>query len=158
MKKMSLSFLMGGAIYALVEVVYKRKTHISMFIAGGIALCLINYICTNHLSKKNLFIKCLTGSAIISTIELITGIIVNDIMSLNVWDYSHLPMNIKGQICPLFSFLWFLITIPALYVSKIINQYCKNNISFSKVQLKKPVSVIEEIEAVEIIPLQEDAS
>ena len=28
-------------------------------------------------------------------------------MHLNVWDYSHVPMNFMGQICVPFTLLWF---------------------------------------------------
>ncbi len=125
-----MSFMLGGTLYALIEVIYKKNTHISMFIAGGLALCIINSLCCKHFDKKSLFIKCLMGSSIITVIEYITGIIVNKIMHLNVWDYSHLPFNVSGQICLLFSFLWFLITIPAISVCKVINKRCpdfKNN-------------------------------
>lgn len=124
MKKMLLTFLSGGMIYALIEVIYKNETHISMFIAGGLSLCLINLLCAEKLSDRSLFFKCLTGSVIISTIEFVSGFIVNIVLKLNVWDYSHLPLNFKGQICLLFSVLWFFITIPAIYVSKIINKKC----------------------------------
>ena len=124
LKRIIMSFMLGGTIYALIEVVYKKSTHISMFIAGGAALCLINSLCCKHFNKKSLFVKCLMGSCVITAIEYITGIIVNKIMHLNVWDYSHLPFNVNGQICLLFSFLWFLITIPAISVCKIINKRC----------------------------------
>jgi len=119
-----MSFMLGGTIYALIEVIYKKSTHISMFIAGGAALCIINSLCCKYFHKKSLLFKCLIGSCVITAIEFITGIIVNKIMHLNVWDYSHLPFNVSGQICLLFSFLWFLITIPAIEVCKIINKRC----------------------------------
>ena len=32
-------------------------------------------------------------------------------LNLGVWDYSHLPGNVMGQICPEFAFLWFFLSI-----------------------------------------------
>ena len=31
---------------------------------------------------------------------------------MNVWDYSDRKFNLMGQICPLYSALWFLLCIP----------------------------------------------
>ena len=36
----------------------------------------------------------------------------------NVWNYSLLPGNILGQICPLFTLLWFLLCLTLAFVSK----------------------------------------
>ena len=47
-------------------------------------------------------------------VELLAGIVVNFILKLHVWDYSHLPLNIFGQICLPFTALWMLASIPAM--------------------------------------------
>ncbi len=48
--------------------------------------------------------KCFLGSALITIVELFTGIVVNLWMHWHVWDYSGQWMNFLGQVCPLFSF------------------------------------------------------
>ena len=59
---------------------------------------------------------------IITTIELLIGLIVNVWMGLGVWDYSHRPYNFMGQICLTTSFLWFLLCIPGFAASNIIKE------------------------------------
>lgn len=62
--------------------------------------------------------KCVSGSAIISAVEFVTGLIVNVACRMDVWDYSNLPFNIMGQISLVYSFLWALLTIPITFVCK----------------------------------------
>jgi uncharacterized membrane protein len=56
-------------------------------------------------------------SLVITAVEFAVGIVVNIFLGLNVWDYSSVPGNILGQICPAFTLLWFLVSIPASYLS-----------------------------------------
>lgn len=47
------------------------------------------------------------GSVFIaSTIELIAGFLMEKIFHQKWWDYSQVPFNIGGYICPLFSIMW----------------------------------------------------
>ena len=39
--------------------------------------------------------------------EFWTGVLVNRVMHLGVWDYSAAPFNLLGQICLPFTLLWF---------------------------------------------------
>ena len=45
------------------------------------------------------------------------GVVVNLWYGWHVWDYSREPGNLLGQICPLFSFIWFL---PVSYTHLVI--------------------------------------
>ena len=60
---------------------------------------------------------------LITIVELFTGIVVNLWMRWNVWDYSGQWMNFLGQVCPLFSFFWFVLTFPLLFLSNRINRF-----------------------------------
>lgn len=113
-------FAAGSTLYPALELLYRQKTHISMVAAGGAGLCLINKICNDKLKNTSLTTKCLAGSCIITGIELATGLIVNIGCKQHVWDYSHLPMNLMGQICLPFSLLWGMLTLPALTVCKLL--------------------------------------
>lgn len=42
--------------------------------------------------------------------EFIWGYFLNIKLGLNLWDYSNLWGNFKGQICPLFSVCWFFLS------------------------------------------------
>lgn len=122
MKRNGLLFIAGSTIYPLIEILWRGHSHYTMAIAGGICLILINKICVFDMKKRNPLLKCLAGAAIITLVEFATGIIVNRIFHLNVWDYSQLPYNIMGQICIPFSIIWFFLTMPAMYLCNIVNQ------------------------------------
>lgn len=110
--KYSLLFMMGGIGYGCLEVAYRKKTHWSMLLAGGLSFCAINKI--SEIPNKKSWEKWLLGSAAVTTVEFVAGLIFNVWLHLNVWDYSKRALNYKGQICPLFSCLWFLLCIPAM--------------------------------------------
>ena len=114
MKKNLALFLTGGTIYPALEILCRGKTDFSMALAGGACLCLIDAVCNNRLRAMPLSVKCFAGSSIITAVEFGTGVVVNLILKLNVWDYSQMPMNILGQICMPFSLLWYLVTLPAM--------------------------------------------
>lgn len=80
-----------------------------MFFLGGLCGTLIGLIneCT---PKMNIVLQMLLGTIIITVLEFITGYIVNIKLGLNVWDYSNLKFNIKGQISLIFSFAWFVLS------------------------------------------------
>lgn len=111
-------FGFGALIYSLIEVLFRGYTHWSMTVAGGVAFSLI-YLININLKTKNLVIRCLAGASVITAIEFTAGCIVNLGLNMQVWDYSHEKFNILGQICPLFSFAWFLICIPATFLSAV---------------------------------------
>lgn len=70
--------------------------------------------------------KCVLGGTIITLFELLCGLILNLKLKLNIWDYSNRRLNIKGQICPLFSLLWMLLYMPICAISRLINRKDEN--------------------------------
>lgn len=114
MKKDATLFTVGGVIYPMLEILCRGRTDVSMAFAGGVCLCLIDRVCNRDLKAMPLPAKCFAGSAIITSVEFATGVMVNLVLKQNVWDYSDLPLNVMGQICLPFSLLWCLLTIPAL--------------------------------------------
>lgn len=118
-KEFFIVFSIGAVIYSLIEILFRGFTHWTMSITGGAAFLMI-HISNFRMKTKSLFLKCLTGCAIITALEFIVGCIVNRKFHLNVWDYSHQKFNLLGQICPVFSAAWFCLTLPAIYLSKLI--------------------------------------
>ncbi|MGW8114449.1 putative ABC transporter permease [Caproicibacterium sp. NSD3] len=114
MKENILLFCTGSTLYPALEVLYRGHSDFSMGIAGGVCMCLINRVCNQDLGKKPILIRCCAGSATITTVEFFTGLIVNIGMGRSVWDYSSLPLNLLGQICPLYSGFWALLSLPAM--------------------------------------------
>lgn len=119
MKKNGMIFLFGCCVYPTIEMLWRGRTHTSMALAGGICMVLINRICCEQLANKRLSLRCAAGSAVITGVELIFGIMVNRVFHLGVWDYSHLPLNFFGQVCLPFSIVWYALTAPACAVCRV---------------------------------------
>ncbi len=66
MKKDLFLFMAGGSIYPTLEVIWRGRTHISMAVAGGICLCLIDHICNRRMRRRPLLARCCAGSGIIT--------------------------------------------------------------------------------------------
>lgn len=106
-------FLFGGTVYSLIEVMFRGYTHWSMTVTGGICLVLMYRRFTAR-PDDPLMMKCLFGAVTITALEFAAGCIVNLWLDWHVWDYSEMTFNLCGQICPLFSALWFLLTVPVV--------------------------------------------
>ena len=108
--KILILFNVYGSIYYTLEVVYRGYSHISMYILAGVlgvAIGLINEITP----KINIWLETLIGTIIATIGEGVTGIIVNNILHLNIWDYSNLPFTFfYGQCNLIFCLIWFILT------------------------------------------------
>ena len=56
----------------------------------------------------------LIGAAGITVLEFCTGCIVNLWLGWDVWDYSGMPGNILGQICPQYMLLWLPVSLAGI--------------------------------------------
>lgn len=119
-------FLVGGAIYCVIELLFRGYTHPSMYILGG--LCFIVCGLFNEIFEWDtpLLIQMLLSSIAITDLEFITGIIVNLILHLNVWDYSNLPFNLLGQICLPFCIIWFFLSLIGIVLDDYLRYYFFN--------------------------------
>ncbi len=108
--------LVGGLLYALIEIAWRGQTHPSMVVLGGICFCLLASL---QRSRLPFFGKMLCGALIITILEYCFGIIVNIVLKQNVWDYSNRPFSLHGQICLQYSFYWLLLTVPAFLLSAL---------------------------------------
>ncbi|MEA5051265.1 MAG: hypothetical protein VB021_07300 [Oscillospiraceae bacterium] len=106
-----LLFLSGASAYVLIELMWRGRSHISMAVAGGLAM-LILYGIAAALPHGGILLKSLLGAACITLLELLTGLLVNVRLRLGVWDYSGIPGNLFGQICLPYSAAWFLLCMP----------------------------------------------
>lgn len=115
-------FLAGGTAYGILEMLWRGHTHWSMVLAGGAAF-LILHMLNGRMRSRGLIIRCLIGALIITSVELTAGVIFNLWLGMGVWDYSAMKWNFFGQICPMFTAIWFLLCIPAFYLSRAIGEY-----------------------------------
>lgn len=104
-------FLIGGSAYYLTEILFRGYSHISMFIVGAICFILIGEINQVFPWDMALTSQMVLSSLIITSAELISGVFLNIYLNLGVWDYSEMPYNFLGQICLLFSVVWFFFSI-----------------------------------------------
>lgn len=100
----------GAALYGGIEILWRGRTHWTMLLAGGLCFAIMYLIATR--TDWPALEKWLASAAVITAVEFVTGALVNVRMGWNVWDYSSMPLNLYGQICPLYSFYWFLLSIP----------------------------------------------
>ena len=121
-QKCLIKFLFGGVGYGLIELMWRGRTHVSMVLTGGaclVAICAVN----EKMRGKNIFLRAAVCAAAITAVELAVGLVVNRWFNMNVWDYSGMAGNILGQICPLYSFLWFLLCVPICFtVERIVKK------------------------------------
>ena len=47
-------------------------------------------------------------------VEYFTGLFYEKVFRVSFWDYSHLPLNLGGRVCPLFSLLWGILAVLVL--------------------------------------------
>lgn len=104
-------FLLGGTGYVGLEMLWRGRSHISMFLAGGICFLLLGKL-NRTKPRLPLALRCLTGAGIITCVELAAGLLAN--RDYSVWDYRRLPLNFHGQICLIYSLLWIPVSLGAM--------------------------------------------
>lgn len=107
-KKLAL-FGIGGSAYVGLELLWRGRSHISMFGAGGVCFLLLGDLKDAPLPAA---LRLGAGAGIITAVELATGLAVN--RDYRVWDYRSLPGNYRGQICPQFAVLWLPVSALAM--------------------------------------------
>ncbi len=128
MKKWIWLFIAGFISYISIEVLFtgvlggmvgfKNKVYFTlagyssfwMGIVGGfllIGLGAMNGI--KWIKKQSLFIQSLMGAVLILIAEFVSGCILNLWLGLSVWDYSHIPLNLFGQINFIYGIFWFFL-------------------------------------------------
>ncbi len=122
----SFVFLLGGGVYAGLEILWRRRTHWTMFLTGGLCFTLL-YTLTTHTALPML-IQCALGALIITAVEFLVGCVVNLALGLKVWDYSRIRFNLLGQVCPFFTGLWFALSWPAFLLSQAIHSGIFNHL------------------------------
>ena len=119
-----LLFVFGGVMYGLVELIWRRHTHWSMVLTGGLCFLLL-YRIFKKVRDCSVCIKCVIGSTVITTMEFFAGFLFNYCLKMKVWDYSGFHFNFCGQICLLYSFLWGLLTLPVLMLCGLLERKWK---------------------------------
>ena len=94
-------------------------THWTMGLLGGASLCVLSGISQ---LREPLPVQALLGALFVTSAEFTAGVFDNLIMGWQVWDYSDRPFNLFGQICPLFSALWFVLCLIGLRICGVMHR------------------------------------
>ena len=113
MKEKATAFAVGATGYPCIEILARGHTHWSMALTGGACLLLM-YLISRRLAGRSVFLQALAAAGAVTAIELTVGLVVNVWLGWAVWDYADRPLNLLGQVCPLYSFFWFLLALPVM--------------------------------------------
>ena len=110
-------FLVGGSGYVGLEFLWRGRSHISMFIAGGVCFLLLGQLDRTKFSPAT---KCILGAAVITAVELSAGLLAN--RDYRVWDYRQMPYNFLGQICLCYSLIWIPVSFGGILLHRLLNK------------------------------------
>lgn len=116
-------FAIGGFIYVIIELLYRGRSHWTMFLLGG--------LCFLYAGEQNehtdwdcpLVLQSIKVALVITLLEFLCGLIVNIWLVWNVWDYSNMPFNLLGQICLPFSLLWIVVGTIAIILDDYLRYW-----------------------------------
>lgn len=108
-------FTLGGAGYIGLELLWRGRSHGSMFLAGGSCFLLLGAL--DKRIKHHLPLRALAGAGTITGIELLTGLLINQ--DHRVWDYRQLPLNFQGQVCLPYSLLWIPVALGGMALYRL---------------------------------------
>ncbi len=116
-------FSVGGLLYNLLELCYRCWTHWTMFFLGG--LCFVCLGAINEIIQwaMPLWLQIAIGACIITGLEFIMGCIVNLWLGWGIWDYSSIPGNILGQVCPQFYGLWLVVALAGIILDDYLRYW-----------------------------------
>ncbi len=121
MKKNVLMFLIGGVGYCAIELLWRGYTHWSMLLAGGICFVIFSLIAKVFFDDP-LIVKAVLCGAAVTCVEFAFGVIFNIALKMNVWNYSDIPFNVLGQVCPKFSLMWILLAFAFVPLANFFNE------------------------------------
>lgn len=117
-------FLLGGNLYYYMEVLYRGHSHWTMFLLGAVCFmfCSVQNQCRAW--EAPLWKQVLRCVIFVLTGEFITGCIVNLWLGWKVWDYSHIPLNLMGQICFPYAIIFSGVCLAAIVLDDYIRYLC----------------------------------
>lgn len=126
-REFGIVFGLGAVGYCLIEILWRGYTHWSMALTGGYCMFMIYWSNTLFYSQP-WWKKATLGALIITMTEFSVGCVVNITLGLGVWDYSRQPFHLWGQICPLYTLLWFLLSIPLYWLCSLLEPILSHSV------------------------------
>ena len=119
MRKTLSLFTMGGGAYVGLELLWRSRSHWTMFLLGGGCFLAIGQLGRQE-PKLPLSLRAVIGSVICTAGELLTGMAFN--RTYTIWDYRALPLNYHGQICLPFTLLWIPVSALAAVIFEALDR------------------------------------
>ena len=110
----------GGSAYVTMEVFARARSHWTMFVLAAVVFIAVGLFNELLSWETSLVWQVLIGVAMATLAELLTGLVVNVWLGWGVWDYSQMPGNLWGQICPQFTALWVPLILLAVVLDDVI--------------------------------------
>ena len=107
----------GGTVYFLLEVAFKTITgHPERISWTMLVVAILLTIPVERAGEQlpwavPLWLQALVCAALVTAVELAAGCVINLWLGWDVWDYTAMPGNILGQICPQYSAIWWVLCL-----------------------------------------------
>ena len=116
-------FLTGFCVYVTIECMFRGFSFAIMGCTGGIAILLLDKINDQISWNLDLSVQALIGSLLITSMELVIGLISKAGYLPLMWDYTNVPLNFCGVICLPFSIAWMFLSVVGIFMADAINYY-----------------------------------
>lgn len=132
-------FMAGSLIGVLVEGSFclilrgKWESHVVSMVGPFNALygagAMLFYCISSLLRKRKLITKVVIITVIATVLELLCGILLEDVLGMKAWDYSNAFLNYKGHICLYFTLGWAIAGLVfCLLFNKVDALLCKMHV------------------------------
>lgn len=110
----------GGATYVTLEVLWRGYSHWTMLVLAAAIFIVIGLLNEVWSWQTSLTLQVTAGTALAIVLEFITGCLVNIWLGWDVWNYSNMPGNLLGQICPQYMVIWAILVLVAILLDDYI--------------------------------------
>lgn len=94
-----------------------------MAVLGGVLFLLLGGLNNWIPWEMPLVMQMVIGALVVTAAEFAAGVVLNVWLNLAIWDYSELPYNIMGQICPQFTLAWAGLSLVAIVLDDYIRYW-----------------------------------
>lgn len=110
----------GGATYVTLEVLWRGYSHWTMLVLAAAIFIVIGLLNEVWSWQTSIALQVAAGTIVATVLEFVTGCVVNLWLGWDVWDYSNLPGNLLGQICPQYTAIWAILSLVAILLDDYI--------------------------------------
>ena len=120
MLERAMLFLLGRGGYLAIELAWRGASHWTMFLAGGICLCVLQALAVRPVCLP---LAAGAGAAAVSGLEVCIGLACREVLHIAVWDYSAEWGNLAGLVCPRYCLYWFLLCGWVILVLRVARRF-----------------------------------